>query len=388
MGLVCLKMLIKIALFITLTMVGSAMAEVKAPPSSALPELWPAFTRKPHNQQQNITPREWKFAHPAPPVSHLPPIWQKGFSWFANKVNGKLTFKEYGGGTLYGFNGGVRAIRTGIADYGTCYSAAESRGFELLKTFQLPFVAPQNPYLTARLINELTAKHIHKEFTRLGVYPAHIAPVRPLTLMSKTPIKAPQDLKGKKVVSFMNTPGADKALGFAQVRMPFTEIYTALQQGLVDAVIWVDMGFIPFKIYEQAGYYTAINVAPLTVETCFNRRSFDQLDNSLKQQLYDFQQRLGIALVRETESFAQQARGLLQSHGVTVIELSDSDRRRWQSAFQPVVKQWLKLCEARGKDCQALIDDINQLKQKYAGYSNAALIRLAIEQPVQGMIRF
>ncbi|MCG8669363.1 MAG: TRAP transporter substrate-binding protein DctP [Pseudomonadales bacterium] len=338
--------------------------------------------------QKSSSSVNWKFAHPAPPTSQLPPIWRQGLNWLEKKSQGQITVKEYGGGTLYGFNGGIKAIRAGVADFGTCYTIAEKRGFELLKTFQVPYVAPHNPYLTARIINELMAKTIKSEFQLRGVYPGHIAPVRPLTLMSKTPIKTPEDLRGKKIVSFMMMPGAEEVLGFAQVRMPFTEIYTALQQGLIDAVIWVESGFVPFKIYEQAKYYTDINIAPLTVDTCLNKRSFDRLDLSLKEEIYNFQQRMGIAIVQKAESFASDAQAILKANGVTVINLSDYERGRWKTAFQPVVTRSLDDCKEEGKDCVDLINQIESLAKKYAGLTDNELIRLAIEKPVQGIIDF
>lgn len=334
------------------------------------------------------SPILWKFAHPAPPVSLLPPVWQSGFDWLQLTTNGAMTIKAFGGGALYGMAGGVKAIRSGIADYGTCYTVAESRGFELLKTFQVPYVAPANPYLSARIINELLAANLKSEFTSRGVYPAHVVPVRPLTLMSKEPIRQPEDLRGKKVISFMNTPEAANILGYSEVRIPFTEIYTALQQGVVDAVIWVDMGFVPFKIYEQAKFYTEINIAPATIETCFNRQSFDRLPPKLKLQVYDFQQKVGMALVKKTEDFAVTAKQLLKDNSVELIQLSLEDQSRWKKAFDPVVERWMDTCADAGKDCRALVKDIERLRAKYEHLSNEELMDLAIKQPVQGIIDF
>tara|TARA_R110001599_G_scaffold53443_1_gene149251 strand:- start:110 stop:1237 length:1128 start_codon:yes stop_codon:yes gene_type:complete len=331
---------------------------------------------------------EWKFAHPAPPVSHLPPIWQKGFDWLESKTNNSFKMRVFGGGSLYGFAGGFKAIRAGIADFGTCYTVAEAKGFELYKTLHLPYIAPVNPYLNARVINELMATTLKEEFTRRGVYPAHVMPLRPLTLMSKEPIKTPEDLRGKKLVSYLHAPGAAEALGFSEVHIPFPEIYTALQQGLIDAVVWVDMGFIPFKIYEQAKFYTAINISSATIETCMNRASFDGLNLPAKQLIYDLQQKIGIAVVEESEKFANNARSKLIENGVEIIELSDQQKVQWQKAFEPSVETWMKRCEEEGKDCRALVSDIKRLEKKYSGLSDEELMRLAIEEPVKGIIEF
>ncbi|MDX1692879.1 MAG: TRAP transporter substrate-binding protein DctP, partial [Ketobacteraceae bacterium] len=264
----------------------------------------------------------------------------------------------------------------------------ESHGFELLKTFQVPYVAPDNPYLTFRIINELLAEGLKSEFYDRGVYPGHVVPVRPLNLMSKTPIRHPEDLKGKKVVSFINAPGAAESLGFAQVNMPFTEIYTALQQGLVDAVIWSDLGFLPFKIYEQASYYTPLGVAPLTIETCINPRAFKRLPHAYQQLFHDFQQRVGIALVHASEEFSKQAAVALKDHDVSILQLTEVERDQWRRAFQPVAKQWFDHCEKQGKSCRELVESIARLTDKYQGFTNEQLIRLSLEQPVQGIINF
>lgn len=331
---------------------------------------------------------EWKFAHPAPPASHLPPVWQKGFDWLQAKTGDAFQLKVYGSGALYGMAGGFKAIRAGIADYGTCYTVTEATGFELYKTFHLPHVAPANPYLTARIINELMATRLKAEFNRQGVYPAHVMPLRPLSLMSKEAIRVPEDLRGKKILSYMNAPGAAEALGYSEVNVPFPEIYSALQQGLIDVVVWIDMGFIPFKIYEQAKFYTAINIAPATIETCFNRTSFDRLEGPLKQLVYDTQQKIGISVVEATEKFASSARDTFVKNGVEIIELGNEQQALWKKAFEPSVEQWMQRCEQAGKDCRSLVTEIKQLEKKYSGLSDQELIRLAIEDPVQGIIEF
>ena len=333
-------------------------------------------------------PVQWKFAHPAPPVSLLPPVWQKGFDWLNVATGKRLSIKQYGGGTLYGVKGGVKAIRAGVADAGTCYSLYESKGFELTQAFSVSTVAPDNPYLTAKIITELAPKYLSPEFEKRGVYLGHIFPMKPLTLMSKDAVRSPKDLKGKKIASFMRPSNAAKILGYEEVLMPFPEVYTALQQGVIDAVIWSDMGFVPFKIYEQAKYYTDINIASGTIETCINKRSFQKLPKPLKRAVYDTQQKLMLALAEKNVTFAKQAISLYKSRGVEVIELSSQERKVWDAAFTLVKQNWLTECEKSGKDCKGLLSDIARLKDKYQNLSDQALIQSMLDKPVQGIIEF
>lgn len=334
------------------------------------------------------SPIQWKFAHPAPPASLLPPIWQSGFDWLNKVTEQGMTIKQYGGGTLYGVKGGARAIRAGVADFGTCYSYYESSGFELTNAFKVPYLLPENIYLAAKIIAELAPTYVKPEFERRGVYLGHLFPVSPMALMSKTPIKKPADLKGKKVASFMRSSEAAEIIGYEEVQLPFPEIYTALQQGVIDAVIWSDMGFVPFKIYEQAGFYTDINIASGTIETCINKRSFNALPKGLKQAVYDTQQKLMMALVDKSVTFSQSAIPLYNKQGVEVIVLSPEEREEWKRAFEPIRKNWLKSCQDSGKECLKLVDDINRLEEKYGGLSNQALMQSIIDNPVPGIIDF
>ena len=61
--------------------------------------------------QSSSSEYSWKFAHPAPPVSNLPPVWQAGFDWLEGAADNKLKIKMYGGGALYGVTGGFKALR-------------------------------------------------------------------------------------------------------------------------------------------------------------------------------------------------------------------------------------------------------------------------------------
>jgi len=206
--------------------------------------------------------------------------------------------------------------------------------------------------------------------------------------MSKTPIRKPEDLKGKKIASFMRPSNAAKVMGYEEVLMPFPEVYTALQQGVIDAVIWTDMGFVPFKIYEQAKFYTDINISIATIETCINKRSFKKLAAPLKQAVYDTQQKLMLGLVDKNVVFSKHALEMYKEKGVELIQLTPEERLVWTATFTEVKQDWLEKCEKSGKDCKGLLKDIDRLTEQYKGMSDSALVQSMIDKPVQGIIEF
>lgn len=328
-----------------------------------------------HAEQAPIT---WKFGHPAPPASLLPPIWQAGFDWLHASTQGAFTIRQYGGGTLYGVNGGLNALRAGVADFGTCYSNEEARGFELVRTLQLPFAIGPNPWLRANIVQTLAKNELQEEYRARGVYLAHILPTAPLKILSKTPIRTPQDLHGKKVFAMMNAPGAAEALGYTDVRIPFPELYSSLQLGVIDTVIWLDMGFLPYKLYEQAHYYTDLNMAMATVETCYNRQSYDRLPATVKPLLEQAQQQIMAAMVHKSIEVGTQAKATLQANKVEIQTLDATETDAWKSAFSPLRERWFEQCSEAGKDCRALLAKIQQLEQQYGGMDDDTLQKLQL----------
>lgn len=329
-----------------------------------------------------------KFAHPAPPASLLPPVFQQVFDSIASKTRGALTVTQFGGGSLYGEKGGFKAIRAGVADFGLCYSNHEKNGFELTQMLNVPLAAPTDPFVKARIMAEIAPRYMSPEFEKRGVYLGFLIPFKPLSLMSKTAIRRPADLKGKKVVSFVNTPGFEESAGFVKISIPFPEIYTALQQGLIDAVIWSDMGFIPFKIYEQAKFYTEINAASFSLESCINPKRFKTLSKAMRKTLYDAQQVITAAVLQKSEQFHKQANSIYQEQGVEILQLSTEEQAAWQASYNPLLNRWLKHCDEAGKDCRGMSAEIQRLAEHYKNTSHAELIQLMLNKPVPGIIDF
>jgi hypothetical protein len=147
-------------------------------------------------------------------------------------------------------------VRTGVGEWGVCYPTYEGRGMSLSRVWEQPFVTPANPMVATRIAQELAAKYFVPEFKKQGVAWGNHVAFQPADILSKKPIRKLEDLQGLKVGAQGMSPDVAKALGVALVNLPYPELYTALQQGVIDAVFWVDAGFVPFKLHEVAKFHT------------------------------------------------------------------------------------------------------------------------------------
>ncbi len=333
------------------------------------------------------TSASWKFSHPAPPVSPLIPIMRQGWDLLVRRSHGKFTYKEYGGGVLHGQLEAFRALRRGISDYAICYGALEANGFEYTKALTQYGVAAQNPLVTTRILAELAPRYFTPEFEAKGVYYGASVASAPSRILTKKPVRNINDLKGLKLITHGIPAETAKYYGYTPINISFTETYTALQQGIVDGVIGVDPAFIAFKLYEQASYLTLVDIASGAVDLCINRKSFDRLSPQNKATLYSIQQPLMMVIAKKAVSdLSKRANAIYTKHGVELIIPSPEEMKQWNNIGLASQAPWVSSCKEQGKDCEALLKDIEQLKQKYNNYTDDALMDLAIQKPVTGII--
>jgi TRAP-type C4-dicarboxylate transport system substrate-binding protein len=156
----------------------------------------------------------------------------------------------------------------------------------------------------------------------------------------------------------------------------------------VDAVLWVDPGFVPYKIYELAKYHTTLGLSAQKIDTCINTKSFAALPKDLKQTFYEYQQRTAFAVAKRIGvDFKKDAQAKYAENKVEMITLPPDEMARWKAALKPLVDKWAAKHEADGPT-KALLADIERLTAKYNGMNDDQIFKLIIEEPVKGIIDF
>lgn len=164
------------------------------------------------------------------------------------------------------------------------------------------------------------------------------APIGVTDIMSVEPITRMADLKGKKVIWQGGPPSAAKALGFVTLNIPFPEIYTSFQQGIVDAVIWTGAGFVPYKIYEIGKHHTSLKIDASGIDICFNRDMYRKLPADLRRIFLAAQPPLGGLVAHRTGiAFHRKALSIYESQGVNFLELAAGERVKMITAARPVL---------------------------------------------------
>ena len=109
---------------------------------------------------------------------------------------GAIQFQTYWASSLHSLPDGFKAARSGLTDMTQAYCFTLPTSFHLPHCDSLPF-AFSNSVVGSVVMEELYAKYFKKEYEKQGVYNA-LYPVLEYTgIISKTPIRSLEDLKGK-----------------------------------------------------------------------------------------------------------------------------------------------------------------------------------------------
>ena len=168
-------------------------------------------------------------------------------------------------------------------------------------------------------------------------------------MSANKPLLAPGDMKGLKIrVQPSDVIVAQmEALGASPQPMAFSEVYGALQQGVVDGQENTWSNIYGQKFYEVQDGTTETNHGVLDYLVVSSTDWLDSLDPAVKDQVLTILNEVTVernAAVNEVDQAARQS--ILDAGGV-IRELTDEQRAQWVDAMKPV---WDKFAEGIGQE--------------------------------------
>ena len=166
--------------------------------------------------------------------------WYKAFDHFAQlleqRSNGKMTVEVYHSEQLAKEIEAIRLIQAEVIEM-TITGSTLNNWFEVAAFCELPFLL-RDPAEMQAFINGPIGKRIEQEMLeKTGLRPVGYFERGPRHLTSNRPIKHPDDLNGL-IIRVPNVPSfvtAWSALGAKPTPMAFSEVFTSLQQGTIEA---------------------------------------------------------------------------------------------------------------------------------------------------------
>lgn len=157
-------------------------------------------------------------------------------------------------------------------------------------------------------------------------------------LLTNKPVKSPADLSGIR----MRTPGAPvwmetiRAMGATPTPMGWSEVYTGLQQKVIDGVEAQHPASFGSRLYEVTNHVTKTGHINLITGIVTSAAWFDKLPADLRQVLKEEALKAGDSASRATQASLADFEKQMKDKGMTITEI---DVTPFRTATQPVYEK-------------------------------------------------
>ena len=290
-----------------------------------------------------------KFAHVTNADKHPKGI---AASLFAQRVNaemdGTACMEVYPNSTLYDDDQVLEAMLQGDVQFAAPSLSKFESFTKQFQIFDLPFMFKDIAAVDG-FQNSDTGTKMKDSMARRGLQGLEFWHNGLKQMSANKPLLAPGDMKGLKIrVQPSDVIVAQmEALGASPQPMAFSEVYGALQQGVVDGQENTWSNIYGQKFYEVQDGTTETNHGVLDYLVVSSTDWLDSLDPAVKDQVLTILNEVTVernAAVNEVDQAARQS--ILDAGGV-IRELTDEQRVQWVDAMKPV---WDKFAEGIGQE--------------------------------------
>ena len=205
--------------------------------------------------------------------------------------------------------------------------------------FELPFLFANRDHFYAVLDSEI-GESLKPAFARRGFILLGYFDVGVRHIMTvNEPVHSFDDLQGLKIRTMENPVHLDafRAFGANPIPMAYGELYTALEQGVIDGAEAANTNYYAKKFYEPAPYWAQVGWIHLVEYVIMSRYYFERLPD-VYQKVIEEAARTMIAQEREWYS-ANDIR-FLESLKTEGVEVTHPDREPFREASKEVYQAW------------------------------------------------
>lgn len=299
-----------------------------------------------------------KIANVTAPEHPLHVGFEKMASIMNDRSEGRIEATAYPSAQL----GNLRAIAEGL-QLGTIEIGTQSPGglasfMPLLGVLELPYIYRDNQHVYDVVDGEI-GKELNELFrkkTGIRILGYWMNLYRNTTNSSKAIVK-PEDFKGLKIrvpetKTVMDTIAA---LGASPVPMPFGDVYTSLQQGVIDgqenpiSIIWAS------KLYEVQKYLSLTGHIYSPVTIIISDQFYENLPEDLKKIVVDAFEEVKPEVRKIVED---QEKELLQKLKDNGMEINEIDKSEFAEYMGPIYDEFIK---TNGEAAEEYIERIKKV---------------------------
>lgn len=269
--------------------------------------------------------------------------------FFADRVDqesgGRLLIKRVDPSVFGGFAKATEALMMGSLQMAHMPNANASVYTSGLMIYDMPFLLMDWDH-TMRFARSKAGKAIEEELLKkAGLKILFYYEDGPRAIFNRLrPVRSPEDLNGMKIRVMENPVYIDtlRAFGASPTPMSVTEMYVALQQGVIDGVDIAPYAFVIWKLQEIAKYCSYTNHVNPPAFMCVNAEWFDSLPKDLQDIVIKVSNEAAEYHHKRWTEDRQRVDKLLRNAGVRIDEINSAP---FENKVKPI---WAKYAERIG----------------------------------------
>jgi len=294
-------------------------------------------------------PFKIRFSHVV--SENTPKGW--GAKEFAKRVNeelkGKVVVKVFPSSQLYGDNQAIEALSAGFIEMAAPSSAKFVGSVPALQLFDMPFLFKDIKAVHATVDGEI-GDEIREMFVKRGLG------IKLITFWDNAfkqfscnvrPLLKPADFKGVKfrIMSSDILEAQMKALGGVGLKLPFSEVYNALEQGVVDGQENTASNIYTKKFYEVQKYMSFSNHGYLGYAVIMNQKFWDKLPKDIQATLSKILREVTVKVREKAVELDKEQAALIRAYAkksgkLEIFDLNAAQIKALQDAVTPVHNQF------------------------------------------------
>jgi TRAP-type transport system periplasmic protein len=297
---------------------------------------------------------------PVPPGDELSKMCQEGMAKFNARANGAYHMQMFPGGQLANMSESLDAIRTGAVEGGVIPPAAFTGTAPELGLAELPFLynnGEANAYALAKL-NDVYSKILQEKANQKSLGCIYTGALN--FISTKKPLKTLEDLKG--LIVGCDNPSSARlitALNGSGIVVDFTEDYSNLQKGIMDAKTSAPQYMLIAKLYEVARHCTVFHGLGSLYSITINSDIYSAMPRDIRDILNE---EMGALAQKISQYYVDLFYSLthdLEAKGVQYYYLPAAERDRWKNLAYPGVLATLEKYGDVGARIKRMADEAN-----------------------------
>jgi TRAP-type transport system periplasmic protein len=287
----------------------------------------------------------WKFAVHSPSVHVYTKIYKELAVMIKEATNGEVEVTMYSAGELpYKPTEFLKMCSKGVIEMAEVIGSYIHGDLPILALPDFPYLAMTEKDLG--MFHETVMPYIFENFRSRGVEPLNYSAFGARQLALSKPIKAINEIKGMKI---RTNGGLEdqiiKIWGGIPVFVTMSEVYLALQRGIMEGVMTAQLAIQESKTYEVAPYVYKINGPKSLQYIIINERSWKALSEKNKKAIgkvaLDWAQKWNRLVMHEYDDKALEDM-VAKKQVKSVTEISMEEIAETQKALLPFYKDYVE----------------------------------------------